>query len=115
MDSTASSDGFGDILFKIFYVQQMYGSSVNPTTMVVRKTSGIPQDISVERMIYTNPSTNCAVFYVESLEELGKHWCDLRVKHEGIRGWIPLGCRWAFYRYPCYGWKRQLFTDVCRI
>ncbi|XP_077529626.1 uncharacterized protein LOC144142071 isoform X2 [Haemaphysalis longicornis] len=56
-----------------FYVIQMYGFSLNTTTMLVRKMSGVQQNISEERMIYTNQKRTCAVFYVKSLK--GQHEC----------------------------------------
>ncbi|XP_077528983.1 uncharacterized protein LOC144141278 [Haemaphysalis longicornis] len=98
-----------------FYVQQMYGRYYDPITMVVRKTSGLPEDIAVERMIYTNANRNCAVFQVWSLKERGTPWCDLRVHHTAIRRLPAIDCQMAFFRRPCYGRKRQLFTKMCRI
>lgn len=98
-----------------FYVIQMYGRSVNGTTMIVRKMSGRQEDISEERLIYANHKRTCAVFYVQSIKERKKHWCDLRIKHEAIKQWVPVRCLLAFNTYPCFGWKKQLFTNMCKI
>ncbi|XP_077529627.1 uncharacterized protein LOC144142073 [Haemaphysalis longicornis] len=100
-----------------FFVQQMYGRYYDPLTMIVRKISGRPEDVSVEKMLYTNGRRNCAVFLVWSLTgpDRGRYWCDLRINHKAIRHGPTYDCQLVFWRYPCHGWKRQLFTDMCKI
>lgn len=97
-----------------FYVQQMYGHSLNPFTMLVEKTSGLPENVTKETLIFTNPWRSCGVFLVESLKEPRRRWCDLRVNNNAIKYWIPIGCLIAFYQGPCYGRKKNLINMCVR-
>ncbi|XP_077529077.1 uncharacterized protein LOC144141356 isoform X2 [Haemaphysalis longicornis] len=97
-----------------FYVQQRYGHSLNSYTMVVEKTSGYPQNVTRETLIFTNPWRTCGVFFVESLTEPRRKWCDLRVNNKAINYWIPPGCLIAFYNRPCYGRKIKLINMCVR-
>lgn len=98
-----------------FYVRQMYGRSLGQDAMVVKKLSGLPEDDSIEMMTYTNPARTCAVFFVWSIKEPGKHWCDLRVKDASLWVGPEYPCAYVFHQPPCNGRRRALFTSYCQV
>lgn len=98
-----------------FRVEQYYARLLDPTAMVLNKTTGIPTDTSVEMLVHASKCRTCAVFFVWSLRGGGRHWCDLRVKHRVIKRPPTQDCIDAFLRPPCNGKKTLLFTDLCRI